>query len=413
MDNKKTDINLPRLRFPGFDGAWTEKRIKDCLKERNEQYPTSVDYPLMAFIADKGVAPKGERYDRSALVKDVSGKRYKRTEKGDFIYSSNNLETGSIGLNRYGNACISPVYSIFEPKESVDPAFIGSMLTRKSFISELVNYRQGVVYGQWKIPEQEFLNLCISIPSLPEQRKIAGCLAEIDEMIQCQDLKVESLKQHKWGLIHQLFPQQGNTLPAIRFPGFSSEWVEVTIGDVFNLRNGYTPSKSEESFWSDGKLAWFRMDDIREKGHILYDSAQHITESAVKGNKLFEANTIIVATSATIGEHALIRVKHLANQRFVNLSIKDSYLSKTNIEYAYQFMFIVDEICKSKVNVGAFASISTEVFSGLPYLMPSLEEQRVITGCLSAIDDVIDLEEKKAKSLKQLKKGLVQNLFPL
>ena len=74
----------------------------------------------MAFIANQGVAPKGERYDRSALVHDETGKKYKKTEFGDFIYSSNNLETGSIGLNKYGNACISPVYSIFKPTGIAD-----------------------------------------------------------------------------------------------------------------------------------------------------------------------------------------------------------------------------------------------------------------------------------------------------
>lgn len=52
----------------------------------------SDEYPLMAFIANEGVAPKGERYDRSALVTDTVNKLYKKTEKGDFIYSSNNLE---------------------------------------------------------------------------------------------------------------------------------------------------------------------------------------------------------------------------------------------------------------------------------------------------------------------------------
>lgn len=84
--------------------VWEQRKVGELLEERNEQAPMSADYPLMAFIANHGVAPKGERYDRSALVNDETGKKYKRTEFGDFIYSSNNLETGSIGLNKYGNA---------------------------------------------------------------------------------------------------------------------------------------------------------------------------------------------------------------------------------------------------------------------------------------------------------------------
>ena len=197
----------PRLRFPGFEGEWVEKKVSACLEERNEQFPESEDYPLMAFVAEKGVTPKGEKYDRSALVKDAANKKYKRTEFGDFIYSSNNLESGSIGFNTYGSACISPVYSIFKSKNNVDSTFIGTLLTQKRFISEMVKYRQGVVYGQWKIPEKEFLEIKISLPSISEQQKIASCLSSLDDLIAAESAKVEALKDHKKGLMQQLFPQ--------------------------------------------------------------------------------------------------------------------------------------------------------------------------------------------------------------
>ena len=113
----------PEIRFKGFTDPWEQRKVGDLLIERNQQAPMSDEYPLMAFIASEGVAPKGERYDRSALVTDTVNKLYKKTEKGDFIYSSNNLETGSIGLNKYGKACISPVYSIFEPTGIADSDF--------------------------------------------------------------------------------------------------------------------------------------------------------------------------------------------------------------------------------------------------------------------------------------------------
>jgi type I restriction enzyme S subunit len=197
----------PRLRFPEFTGEWEEKSVGDCLEERNEQFSESSEYPLMAFVADKGVSPKGEKYDRSALVKDAN-KKYKRTEYGDFIYSSNNLESGSIGFNKYGSATISPVYSIFKSRNNVNPVFIGTLLTQKSFISEMVKYRQGVVYGQWKIPESEFLKIKIFIPQTPtEQEKIASSLSALDDQIAAETEKLTALKDYKKGLMQQLFPQ--------------------------------------------------------------------------------------------------------------------------------------------------------------------------------------------------------------
>ena len=175
------------------------------LVERNTQSPKSNEYPLMAFIAEKGVAPKGERYDRSALVKDEDGKLYKQTELGDFIYSSNNLETGSIGLNKYGKATISPVYSIFYPTGLADSDFIGRLMIRKQFINKMLSTRQGVVYGQWKIHESDFLAISVAVPSLEEQRKIGGLLDKVDSLLSLHQRKLEKLQQIKKALLEQMF----------------------------------------------------------------------------------------------------------------------------------------------------------------------------------------------------------------
>ena len=163
--------------------VWEQRKVGDLLVERNEQSPMSTEYPLMAFIANEGVAPKGDRYDRSSLVNDTENKLYKRTEYGDFIYSSNNLETGSIGLNKYGNATISPVYSIFQPTGIADSDFLGRRLVRKDFINAMVKWRQGVIYGQWKIHESDFIKIEIAVPCIEEQRKIGAFLDDIDNLI--------------------------------------------------------------------------------------------------------------------------------------------------------------------------------------------------------------------------------------
>ena len=175
---------------------WEQRKVGEVLEERNEQASMSEDYPLMAFIANQGVAPKGERYDRSALVNDETGKKYKRTEFGDFIYSSNNLETGSIGLNKYGNACISPVYSIFKPTGKAELDFLGRRFLRKDFINEMVRWRQGVVYGQWKIHETDFMKIEVRIPSVDEQKKIGQYFDSLDNLITLHQHKQKYLKKH-------------------------------------------------------------------------------------------------------------------------------------------------------------------------------------------------------------------------
>ena len=185
--------------------TWEQRKVAELLTERNEQAPMSIEYPLMAFIANEGVASKGERYDRSSLVTDTENKLYKKTEFGDFIYSSNNLETGSIGLNKYGKACISPVYSIFQPTGIADSDFLGRRLVRKDFINAMVKWRQGVIYGQWRIHESDFLKIKIYVPSVKEQRKIGAYLDDLDNLITLHQCKLKLLKQIKQSMEDRLF----------------------------------------------------------------------------------------------------------------------------------------------------------------------------------------------------------------
>ena len=201
----KNGSSVPEIRFKGFTDAWEQRKVGDLLIERNQQAPMSDEYPLMAFIANEGVAPKGERYDRSALVTDTVNKLYKKTEKGDFIYSSNNLETGSIGLNKYGKACISPVYSIFEPTGIADSDFLGRRLVRKDFINAMVKWRQGVIYGQWRIHESDFLKIEITVPSVEEQRKIGTYLDQLDNLITLHQRELEKLQNIKKSMLEKMF----------------------------------------------------------------------------------------------------------------------------------------------------------------------------------------------------------------
>ena len=200
----KNGEKVPELRFAGFADDWEERKLGDVLSERNDQTPETNEYPLMSFVQGKGVTPKVERYNRSFLVKD-SEKKYKKTELGDFIYSSNNLETGSIGFNRTGKAVISPVYSIFKSKKSRESQFIGIMSARKDFISKMVRFRQGVVYGQWRIHESDFLNIDMKMPNDKEQQLIISFFENIDNTIALHQRKLDLLKEQKKGFLQKMF----------------------------------------------------------------------------------------------------------------------------------------------------------------------------------------------------------------
>lgn len=164
----------------------------------------------------------------------------------------------------------------------------------------------------------------------------------------------------------------------------SITWMKMS--EVCEIRNGYTPSKNNPKFWEEGTIPWFRMEDIRTNGRILSDSIQHITPLGVKGKGLFSANSIILATTATIGEHALIIADSLANQQFTNLKIRKSLIDKLDIKFFYYYMFIVDEWCRSNTNVSGFASVDMVKFKNLLIPIPPLNEQRRIVSILDKFE---------------------------
>ena len=163
-----------------------------------------------------------------------------------------------------------------------------------------------------------------------------------------------------------------------------------TLEELFLTRNGYTPSKKNPEYWRNGTIPWFRMEDIRANGRILTQALQYVSDKAIK-DKPFPANSIIVATSATIGEHALLTVESLANQRFTYLILKEQYRALFDIKFLYYYCFKLDEFCLQHLKLGNFASVDMSKFAKFLFPIPPLEVQQEIVRIL---DHFTELTEK-------------------
>ena len=200
--------------------------------------------------------------------------------------------------------------------------------------------------------------------------------------------------------------------PKIRFKGFEGEWKTPSIGEVFELRNGYTPSKAVNVFWEGGTIPWFRMEDIRTNGGILKDAIQHITPLAVKGAGLFEKNSIILATTATIGVHAMLIADSLANQRFTNFKVRKSLSDKYINEFLYYSFFNIDEWSKKNTNTGGLLSVNMPLLVKQPLYSPCKQEQQAIASYFTSLDSQISAATSRLASLKQMKAASLQAMFP-
>ena len=216
-----------------------------------------------------------------------------------------------------------------------------------------------------------YANKLIPIPPLPVQTEIVKILDALTALT--SELTSELTLRRKQ---YEYYREKLLSEEELGKVGF--EW--RTIDEIFHLKNGYTPSKSIKEYWENGSIPWFRMEDIRENGHILRRSLQKVSESAVKAGKLFPPNSIIIATSATIGEHALITIPFLANQRFTVLSLKPEYINKFNIYFLYYYCFILDDWCLKNTTMSSFSSVDMTGFRKfLIPLIPPEEQHRIVS----------------------------------
>ncbi len=375
----------PKIRFKGFTKDWEQRKVGELLEERNEQAPMSEDYPLMAFIANQGVTQKGERYDRSALVNDETGKKYKRTEFGDFIYSSNNLETGSIGLNKYGNACISPVYSIFKSTGKAELDFLGRRFLRKDFINEMVKWRQGVVYGQWKIHETDFMKIEVRIPSVDEQKKIGLYFDSLDNLITLHQRKCEQTKKLKKYMLQKMFPQNGEKVPEIRFDGFTYDWEQRKFCDVAVRASSVSTSSSD--------IPSVEYEDVvAEEGRLNKDIR---LKEAVKSGIIFDGSQVLYGKLRPYLHNWL-------NPDFNGIAVGDWWVLKPiNMDKNFLYRLIQTQQFDNIANQSSGSKMPRadwNLISNSDFMVPfSKEEQCKIGGYFDSLDNLITLHQRQHK----------------
>lgn len=397
QDNEKK----PALRFKGFTDPWEQRKVGELLTERNEQAPMSDEYPLMAFIANEGVAPKGERYDRSALVNDTASKLYKKTKFGDFIYSSNNLETGSIGLNKYGKASISPVYSIFKPTGIADSDFLGRRLIRKDFINEMVKWRQGVIYGQWRIHESDFIKIEVAVPTVEEQCKLGLLLDNLDTLITLHQRKYEKLLNIKKSMLDKMFPQNGVSVPEIRFKGFTDPWEQRKLGEVFE----------EYSEKNHAELPPLTI--IQGGGTIRRDESERALQydkSSLSNYKMVNKDDFIVHLRSFEGG-----LEKASSQGIISPAYHTFHGEDVDSRFYYAYFrsknFINKDLKPHVYGIRDGRSIDIEGMKTIRIPWASYPEQKSIGDFLTHLDTLITLHQRKLEKLQNIKKSCLEKMF--
>ena len=426
MSKNNENKLVPKLRFPEFenDGEWKEKKFDDLCKFVRGPFGGALKKEI---FVNEGYAVYEQQHaiynDFTSFRYFISQEKYNELKRfsvlpkdiimscsgtmGKFAVIPENPKEGIINQALL-KLTVKPDYEIGFIKTSLELP-----VTQNKLLSQSAG---GAIKNVVEVAQIKEINLLI--PERKEQQKIAACLSSLDEVITAESQKLALLKDHKKGLLQNLLPQAGETVPKFRFKEFenSGEWEIRSVGDNIDLISGIA-IKSEDL--SDDKSGTPILRGI----NITEGEVRHSYEmdkfylGAVKTFEkyLVEENDIVIAMDGSkVGKNVAmissndagaILIQRVARIRAINSDIK----------YLYQhflsnnFRNYVDVVNTSSGIPHISAKQIRDFEIGFP---PKIEEQQKIASTLSSIDDLIIAQNQKLEALQLHKKGLLQGLFP-
>lgn len=405
---------VPKLRFPEFHdaAAWELVSLRKASVSVNERVGERKLIPV-SISAGTGFVPQAEKFGR-----DISGNQYQLytlVRDGDFVFNKGNslkFPQGCIYLLQgWGQVAAPNVFIAFRLKNGYSNGFFQNCFEQNQHGRQLKKHITSGARsnGLLNISKDTFFNVEIPTPTLPEQTKIADCLESVDALIAAQRQKVEALRAHKKGLMQQLFPQEGETQPRLRFPEFegAGEWEVRTIGEMFSLINGCA-FKPED--WQTSGTPIIRIQNLNDPSAEFNYSQEPVPER----NRV-EPGDLLFAWSGTLGSSFGARIWNgpsgVLNQHIFKILMDEQQVA---LQFALLILARVEEEIARRTHgfKASFVHVKKSDLVKVEILLPSLREQHRIAACVTSLDDLIAAETRKRDTLKTQKKGLMQQLFP-
>lgn len=421
MNRKVKSKILPKLRFPEFIGAdgWYETELGQCLIQHPDYgvnapaVPYDTDLPTYLRITD--ISEEGRFLaDQKMSVDEKKVTNDSYLEEGDIVLARTGASVGKSYKYRIEDGKL--VFAGFLIRIRPDPRKLNSELLAQflntSHYWHWVNFTS-TRSGQPGINGNEYSSMPLLLPStLKEQQKIADCLSSLDDLIAAQSQKIEVLKELKKGLMRQLFPAKGQTVPRLRFKDFTEDWTMYKLSDIATFSSGGTPSKEVADYWN-GDIPWISAASMYTTKISKSDS--NITRKAIEdGARVARKGALLILVRGSMLFNRIpmgIATRDVAfNQDVKALDLNDIV---ENHFLLHQLGSKESQILNAVTETGIGAGkIDTGHLKEITIYIPSKREQQKITDCLSSLDDFITTQSEKLDSLKSHKKGLMQQLFP-
>ncbi|MDM7055444.1 restriction endonuclease subunit S [Klebsiella variicola] len=404
------DNMIPEIRFKGFSEAWKNKKIGGILSEikRPIELMDNESYQLVTVKRrNEGVVPRAVLKGKNILVKN-----YFSVKAGDYLISKRQVVHGANGIvpDNLDGAVVSNEYLVVTDSDDITARYWTVISIRPEMHKLFFVSSYGVDIEKLVFDVTDWKNRTIVIPQVTEQKNITDYFQKLDELINQHQHKYDKFRNIKKAMLEKMFPKQGETIPEIRFKGFSGEWEEKKIFDEAIVTTGY-PFDSAE-FSSSGDYLVITNGNIQNNSAVVDGKAGNRIASdkiACLSQYILNVGDILITMDGSVGRTAkVIATRQILAQRVGRL------VAKNNTEFVYQSLntgAFLEEMTTIS-HGGTIKHISLSEISNYALLVPkNLEEQVKIGNYLKKLDDLIAQHQQQITKLNNIKQACLSKMF--
>ena len=402
---------VPAIRFAGFTDPWEQRKFVDFVEASGIRNKDNLQLESYSVSNDRGFVPQDEQFENGGTMRDADKTAYWIVEPGSFAYNPARINVGSIGYqSTRKNVIVSSLYEVFKTDHSCDDRFLWHWFKSSLFTKQIEMLQEGGVRLYFffdKLQKSE-----IWMPNVDEQRIIGQQFDQLDSLITLHQRKYDKLVVFKKSMLEKMFPKDGESVPEIRFAGFTDPWEQRKLGDVASSFDyGLNAAATEY----DGQNKYLRITDIDDETHEFSksDLTTPLADLAMSADYLLKEGDLLFArTGASVGKTYLYR-QFDGMVYFAGFLIRARIGEGADPEFAYQAT--LTDAYKKYVAITSQRSgqpgVNAQEYADYQLMLPSKTEQQQIGMTLRSLDDLITLHQRKLELLQNIKKSLLDKMF--
>ena len=387
-------MSEPRIRFSRKDGIpypeLHHATMGDYYIERDEH--GSEGLPMLTVSIHSGVSDGqldeeelGKRVKRSAVPT-----MYKKAIAGDLVFNMMRAWQGAVGCVKT-TGMVSPAYIVAVPKEDIDPSYMNYYVQTKIIIDRFNRLSYGALDFRKRLYWDSFIATEVNIPDIEEQQKIADFLSSVDEVIAASEAEVQNLETQKKAVMKKILSQEVRFKreDGTDFPEWEETTIENTCECLDNMRKPITKSD-------------------REPGPYPYYGSTNIQDYVT--GYLFDEPLVLLAEDA--GPFMEFWEKPIAQWAEGKFWVNNhAHVLRPSGNRKFMFYQLEHKDIREFINNPGRGKLNQEDMRKIIVYIPCLDEQRLIADFLSGFDETITAAKKELELWKELKKGLLQQMF--